>query len=88
MFACPFTTRRVLFQHAVCAASCLIKIGHVRVYTVYIQNNLVRVYRIEPQTQLIQLEKKVKFCYNYFHLILVRILSFYVITRHFVPRWR
>ena len=27
-------------------APCLIKIGHARVYTVYIQNNLVRVYII------------------------------------------
>ena len=42
--ACPFPTRRVRFQHAVCAASCLNEIGHARVYTVYIQNNLVRVY--------------------------------------------
>ena len=42
---CPFPTRRARFQHAVCAASCLMKIGHVRVYTVYIRNNLVRVYK-------------------------------------------
>ena len=40
----PFQTRRARFKHAVCAAPCLIRIGHVRVYTVYIRNNLVRVY--------------------------------------------
>ena len=37
--------QRVRFQHAVCAAPCLIKIGHARVYTVNIRNNLVRVYK-------------------------------------------
>ena len=36
--------QRVRFQHAVCAAPCLIKIGHARVYTVNLRNNLVRVY--------------------------------------------
>ena len=39
--------QRVRFQHAVCAAPCLIKIGHARVYTVNIRNNLVRVYIIK-----------------------------------------
>ena len=48
--ACPFSNsvsvlkQRVRFQHAVCAAPCLIKIGHARVYTVNLRNNLVRVY--------------------------------------------